>query len=714
MSLTLLTIEIKFEQDVVMTRQRAGQIAILLGFESQDKTRIATAVSEIGRNAFQYAGGGKVKFWVEISSPQILMISIEDRGQGIANLNSILDGQYTSTTGMGLGIIGSKRLMDIFRISSSPGEGTIIEMGKTLPKLAPILTAKDLGQLGSELAMRSPQSPFEEIQQQNQELLFALEDIRQREEQLIQLNRELEDTNRGVVALYAELDEKADSLQKANEVKTRFLSNMSHEFRTPLNSIISLSRMLLDRMDGELTAEQEKQVTFIRKSAEGLSDLVNDLLDLAKVEAGKIVVLPNEFEVSDLFGALRGMLRPLLAYNSSVSLVFQEPVGIPKLYTDEGKVSQILRNFISNALKYTEFGEVLVSAAIAGNTIIFSVADTGIGIAPGDRERIFEEYTQVYSPLQTQFKGTGLGLPLAKKLAELLGGGVFLSSEVGKGSTFFATIPLVYESRQEEAKVENFSCQLNSALSPILVIEDNAETLFTYDKYFQGSCYQMIIARSLTQAREALQVFRPVAILLDILLDRQSTWTFIAEMKGNEATNNIPIIVITVIDNETKARALGADEFLIKPAERLPLLNKVNALVKGDLQQKVLIIDNDQVARYLLKEHLANTNFTIIEADSGREGLALAQAENPQAIFLDLEMPEMNGFEVLKQLENNLATRNIPVIVNSSKLLEAEESRYLAQKAIAILSKESQNDRAASSKLREALVKAGLFLIDVS
>jgi len=463
-----------------------------------------------------------------------------------------------------------------------------------------------------------------------------------------------------------------------------------------------------------LTPEQEKQMIFIRKSAEGLSDLVNDLLDLAKVEAGKIVLHSSEFEVSDLFAALRGMLRPLLAYNSSVSLVFEEPVDLPKLYTDEGKVSQILRNFISNALKYTEVGEVRVSATIAGNTIMFSVADTGIGIAPEDRERIFEEYIQLDSSLQKKVKGTGLGLPLARKLTELLGGAVSVSSKLGKGSTFFATIPLVYESLGEIVPVPTFYCELDTALSPVLVVEDNAETLFAYNKYLQGSCYQMIIARSLPQAKEALEFFRPVAILLDILLDRQSTWTFIAEIKGNDATQNIPIIVITVIDNETKARALGADAFFIKPAERLPLLNKVNALVKGDLQQKVLIIDNDQVARYLLKEQLANPNFTIIEADSGREGLVLAEAENPDAIFLDLEMPEMNGFEVLEQLESNPNTKKIPVIINSSKLLEVEESRYLGHKAIAILSKESQQYEVASGKIREALVKAGLFLIDLT
>lgn len=502
---TILTIKIRFEQDVVIARQRTRQIAQALGFDSHDQTRITTAVSEIARNAFQYAKGGKVEFWVEGESPdrgqetglssqspntnqQSLWIAIRDWGPGIANLKTILDGQYRSKTGMGLGIIGSKRLMDQFisipnrdlkdatlptahkfynrnnqfadrSIESLPEQGTTVLMAKTLPVRSPLLTAKRLAQIADELVMRSHHHPFEEIQQQNQELLCTLEELRKRQEELNQVNRELEDTNRGVVALYAELDEKADSLQQANELKTRFLSNMSHEFRTPLSSIVSLSRLLLDRMDGELTPEQEKQVTFIRKSAEGLSELVNDLLDLAKVEAGKIVVHPNEFEVSDLFGALKGMLRPLLAYNSSISLVFEDPVSIPKLRTDEGKVAQIIRNLISNALKYTEHGEVRVAAVRLGKTVVFSVADTGIGIAPEDQERIFEDFIQVDCNIQTRVKGTGLGLPLSRKLAELLGGSVSLRSELGRGSTFFAAIPLIYEEERPcLSSIEVLSC----------------------------------------------------------------------------------------------------------------------------------------------------------------------------------------------------------------------------------------------------------------
>ncbi len=258
------------------------------------------------------------------------------------------------------------------------------------------------------------------------------------------LNRELEDTNRGVVALYAELDEKADHLRRADELKSKFLSNMSHEFRSPLNSILALSGLLLSRSDGELTKEQDQQVGYIKRAAADLLELVNDLLDLAKVEAGKVEAKPIEFEVANLFAALRGMLRPLLL-NQAVDLVFDDAGHIPALYSDEGKISQILRNFISNALKFTENGEVRVSAAISGpGEIAFSVSDTGIGIAPEDQESIFQDFVQLDHPLQRRVKGTGLGLPLSRKLAEFLGGKVEVQSRLGAGSTFTLRIPTTW------------------------------------------------------------------------------------------------------------------------------------------------------------------------------------------------------------------------------------------------------------------------------
>jgi signal transduction histidine kinase len=311
MSLGMLMVQLTYEHDIVLVRQRTRQISKLLGFDQQDQTRIATAVSEIARNVYNYGGGGKAEFQLEgRTSPQLLVIRVLDEGPGIANIDQILEGRYRSQTGMGLGIVGARRLVDQFRIESRPNGGTVVWLKKLLPRRAALVTPQKLAEIATQLANERPQDPWVEIQQQNQELLRTLDELRKRQDELTRLNDELEDTNRGVVALYAELDEKADHLRRADELKSHFLSNMSHELRTPVNSIIAISRLLLDRMDGDLTPEQEKQVRFISKGAEDLSTLVNDLLDLAKVEAGKIDIHPTQFQVEELFGALRGMLSP--------------------------------------------------------------------------------------------------------------------------------------------------------------------------------------------------------------------------------------------------------------------------------------------------------------------------------------------------------------------------------------------------------------------
>ena len=261
-------------------------------------------------------------------------------------------------------------------------------------------------------------------------------------QQVEAMQMELDETNRGVVALYAELDIQAQQLQRATELKSRFLAYMSHEFRTPVSAIRSLTRLLLDHTDGPLTTEQATQVRFIDATAGEFAEMVNDLLDLAKVEAGRVEISPAWFEMVDLFSALRGMFRPVLT-NPDVSLVFEEPQQAWRLYTDDKKLSQILRNFISNALKFTLKGEVRVTAREnADDTITFAVSDSGLGIDPKFHAAIFQDFTQVDSPIQKRLRGTGLGLSLSRQLAELLGGKVALESALGAGSTFSVTIPL--------------------------------------------------------------------------------------------------------------------------------------------------------------------------------------------------------------------------------------------------------------------------------
>jgi signal transduction histidine kinase len=572
-------LDLKTENDVVKARRNAREIAARLGFEVQDQTRIATACSEIARNAVRYAGGGQMTFALEGTTPPALMIVVEDKGPGIEHTRSILSGRYRSGTGMGLGIIGAKRLMDGFNLETAKGRGTKVTLSKRLPVKRQVQKIA-LDKISANLASSTDHDLIREVEEQNRELMSTLDQLRERQAELERLNRELDDTNRGVVALYAELDERAGFLQRSSELKSRFLSNMSHEFRTPLNSILSLCQLLLQRVDGELTAEQERQVSYVKSSAASLLDLVNDLLDLAKIEAGKISVRAEEFHIPALFGALRGMLRPLITDSASVALTFEDASELPALVSDESKVSQILRNFISNALKFTERGEVHVSAARGlHDTIVFAVRDTGIGIAQADRARIFEEFTQVDGALQRKAKGTGLGLPLSRKLAELLGGSVSVQSEAGVGSTFTLVIPREYPTVEREL-------------------------------------------------------------------------------------------------------SLGIGE-------------------------RVLIVDDEEVSRYLLKG-LLPTGCEILEAENGRAGLKLAQERMPTVIFLDLMMPDYDGFEFLRDIKEDTATSGIPVIIHTSKVLDPEESSRLLRDAVDIVPKESPSREVSIERVRNALRRAGV------
>ncbi len=368
----------------------------------------------------------------------LLAARVKDDGPGIENAQRILQGEYRSRTGMGLGILGARRLTDRFSLDTSARHGTSVTIGKFISPLR-TMDAGSVAAIAEALARETPNSAYEELQRQNQELLDALDQLRASKAETERLNTELEETNRGVVALYAELDDHASEMRRLSEVKTRFLSDMSHELRTPLTSLINLSRLLIGRSDGDLNSEQERQVKIMQRSAESLVEMVSDLLDIAKIEAGRVELRAEPFRVADLFGTLRGMFRPLVM-SDDVSLVFDEQVDIC-LVSDEQRVSQVLRNLISNAIKFTMAGEIRVGAKVDGPNVLLFVTDTGTGIAPEDQERIFDDFAQVDGPIQRRVRGTGLGLPLTRKLAALLGGCVSVESQVGRGSTFTLTIP---------------------------------------------------------------------------------------------------------------------------------------------------------------------------------------------------------------------------------------------------------------------------------
>ena len=671
----LLRIALERDTDIVLARRRTRRIVELLGYDLHAQTRITTAVSEIARNAIEHGRGGAIEFRFGSGNPVTFEIVVSDTGPGIPPSRDGRRSQHGA--GLGIGLNGAQRLVRHFAIETAPERGTRITLAEPLPGNPPTLDKNTVARIAQVLASDAPADPLEEIRQQNREMLLQLDELARRRDELARVNQELQDTNRGVVALYAELDERADHLRRADELKSRFLSNMTHEFRTPVNSILALTGLLLGETDGVLTPEQLTQVQFIRKSADSLSELVNNLLDIARVQAGKTVVSPVEFRVNDLFGALRGMLRPLLV-GDAVALLFEDCGDVPPLFADEAKVSQILRNFISNALKFTPEGEIRVwaSADPDNDTVTFSVRDTGIGIAPENLDLIFEEFGQVPGPIQSRVKGTGLGLPLSKKLAELFGGRISVDSAPGQGSIFTLTMPRVYNCAAEEAEPDQ-DIALEAGRLPVLVVEDDPIDTFTVRRALADNPYQVLEARSIAGAHRWLARVRPAAILLDVNLSGDESWRFLIGLKQHEETHGIPVFVVSSSGDKRKAINLGADEYLEKPIDPERLVSTMRHWIGGGAPTRVLVVDDQPASRYLVRKLLPGSAFEILESVSGMEGLARIRERVPDVILLDLDLPEMDGFEFLRSLAAEPRSQQPPVIVLTSMVLDRDRRAQL-------------------------------------
>jgi signal transduction histidine kinase len=440
----LLRMRLRIEQDVFVVRQLGREVARAVGLETQDQTRVATALSEVGRVMMAEGREAEVVFAIAPNGVPSLAVAVRNPVPGDA-----------ARLAPQLGQVG--RLVDTMEVGDEE-TGTVVRMLRRLPAYAPKLTPERMNEIRTGLAEHVPGTPLDELNVQNQQLITALDEVRQQRDDLARLNaeleetnrgvmalynqlsEELEETNRGVVALYAELDEKSAQLRAASEAKTRFLANVSHELRAPVTAIIGLGRLLADASSDRLTEEQGRQVELIRGSATDLLALVNDLLDLAKAEAGRLEPRWTEVDLKAVFGQLRGTLRPLVT-RPEVELIIEEP-RLTALRSDEVLLAQVLRNLLTNALKFTAAGSVRLSVRPVGGDVEFVVADTGTGIPSELHERIFEEFYQVPGSTALNGKGTGLGLPYARRLAGLLGGALRVDSTVGQGSTFTVRLPI--------------------------------------------------------------------------------------------------------------------------------------------------------------------------------------------------------------------------------------------------------------------------------
>jgi signal transduction histidine kinase/DNA-binding response OmpR family regulator len=482
-----------------------------------------------------------------------------------------------------------------------------------------------------------------------------------------------------------ELGDLYRKLETASRAKSDFLANMSHELRTPLNAIIGFSEVLLEQMFGPLNDKQAEYLGDIVTSGRHLLLLINDTLDLSKIEAGKMELELATFALPAVLEDGVTMVRERAARHGIECRLDAGP-DLDEVEADERKVKQVVFNLLSNAVKFTpDGGRVEVRARRVGERAEVAVADTGVGIDPADQDRIFQEFQQA-----GQHEGSGLGLALARSLVVLHGGNLWLESEPGSGSTFTFTLPIrqtaVSEAAESDpalAKAETARVHRASEAAPatVLLIEDDPRSLELLSLYLEGDGLKVVACGDGLTGLETARRLEPDAIVLDIMLPDLSGWDFLARVKGDETTARIPVVIVSVLDERGKGLALGAAGYLVKPVSRDDLLATLHPIIAarvGDGSCKVLTIDDDPVAIKLIETVLGEKGFTVVGALSGGEGVHAARTQRPDVIILDLLMPGIDGFEVVERLQAEPTTADIPIVILTAKDIAPEERERLA------------------------------------
>jgi signal transduction histidine kinase/DNA-binding response OmpR family regulator len=494
-----------------------------------------------------------------------------------------------------------------------------------------------------------------------------------RVEELTRLTQELADANRRT--------------QEADRLKSQFLANMSHELRTPMNSIIGFSEILVERLAGSVDPKHLGFLKHIHTSGQHLLGIINDILDLSKIEAGKMEIYPEFFNIAPVVESVCHVMRGMS--KTQPAFVVDIPEDIPQIETDLAKFKQVLFNLLSNAVKFSPpEAPITISARMRDNAITMSVRDEGIGIDGEHHAMIFEEFRQVDGTARREFGGTGLGLALVKRFVELQGGSVAVESSLGSGSTFSFTLPV--RSRAAVVTRAQESPRMPERADRVLVVEDDAHAYDLISSALGSAGYLSIRARHGDEALKLARESHPAAVTLDLVLPGLDGWEVLKRLKNDEETRHIPVVIISMIDNRDLGMALGADDYFIKPVDRDRLLERVRAITSRNYngsKPRLLVIDDDASVHALLDEELSGMGFAVSCAYSGEEGLRAAQESEPDVIILDLMMPGMTGFDVAGSLKENPRTANIPILVLTSKEISADDRALLHTKVSSFVQK---------------------------
>ena len=501
-------------------------------------------------------------------------------------------------------------------------------------------------------------------------------------------NEQITKQNEKLIELHKELKNKADELaqqkeraEESTKMKSQFLANMSHELRTPMNSILGLTELILE--SNTLRGKNKERLEVVLKSGKRLMNLINDILDLSKIEAGRMDVREDQIILDELIEDVDNAITPL-ALNKNIQFIIKRDINTHvHINTDKGKVTQVLINLLGNAVKFTDKDNVeLRVSAPDEHTLRFDVADSGIGISQSDLQIIFEEFRQIDGTTTRKYGGTGLGLTICKKIADLLKGSITVQSEIGKGSVFTLNVPLkVVEIRSEKAEEPkvNVETLIKNRQHPILIIDDDPEIRYTIGQYLISRGYEVVYAEDGEQGLEKAIKIQPFAITLDVMLPKKDGWNILKDFKENPATRDIPVILISVMGDKNLGYGLGAFEYFVKPISSEKLLTafaKLENLAKKNIE-KIVIVDDDEMEFEKFRREFKNDKLRIEYIKDSTLAFSKILEIQPDLIILDLLMPNIDGLSLSHKLKSNKETRHIPIIISTAKDLTEDEKTSL-------------------------------------
>ena len=480
-----------------------------------------------------------------------------------------------------------------------------------------------------------------------------------------------------------------EEAERASKFKDRFLSTMSHELRTPLNAVMGFSDLLADRRYGELSERQQRYVSHINTGGRHLLKLINDILDLSKIEAGRLEISREDLSVETIFGEVLSALRPLVEKKTQTLSSLAEP-GL-SVHADATRFRQVLMNLVGNAIKFTpEGGRIELEAQQVESEVQVKVRDNGPGIPKEEQKRIFDAFYRLRKSGEGT-EGTGLGLAITESLVKLQGGSLGLESEPGKGSCFYFSLPMAKAVREAPSRVVKVARKA-AATPKILTIEDDRMASHLLESQLSSSGYEVISCNQPEYALEMAADLQPQAITLDLLMKPTSGWEILLQLKHDPRTSAIPVIVVTIVDQPTAGAAIGADEYLVKPVDKTVLLAAVarclDAREVASPAQPILVVEDDTPTREIIAELLKTKGYPVATAADGASARAQVAASLPQLVILDLMLPRVGGFELLAEWRADPRTTELPIFVLTSKELTAQEKNYLRVNAQSLFHKQ--------------------------